>query len=613
MASSPVAIHSQGNDARPDNTRFIEQLKSIVGPRHVLTNPESTLRYRMGFRFGNGPALAVVRPGNLVEQWRVLKACVASNKIILMQAANTGLTGGSTPDGCDYDRDIVIVSTLRIARIRLIKEGHQVICYSGSTLMQLEKALRPLGREPHSVIGSSCIGASVLGGICNNSGGALIRRGPAFTQFALFARINETGAIHLVNHLGVNLGNDPEKILAILDHDAFTESDIEYDESRSASDHEYAQHVRDFTADTPARYNADPKRLFEASGSAGKVMIFAVRLDTFAKEEQTRVFYIGTNDPAELTEIRCHMLAHFKDLPIYAEYLHRGAFDIAETYGKDNFLTIQYLGADWLPRLFTLKGRFDALASRLKFVPSNLSDKILQGISRIFPNHLPKKLKEYRDKFAHHLLLKMSGDGIRNARRFLESVFPSAQGDFFECTDDEGERAFLLRFVAAGAGVRYRAVHRREVEDMVALDVALRRNDRDWFETLPDEIAGPILHKLYYGHFFCHVFHQDYIVRKGHDTLELEHQMWRLLDARGAQFPAEHNFGHLYYAKSELIDHYKNLDPCNCFNPGIGRTSKRARWHDDRHSELHHGEHDAGTRSSEGALQEAAAKVQRTS
>jgi len=112
MANSQVAIHSQGNDARPDNTRFIEQLKLIVGPRHVLTKPESTLRYRTGFRFGNGPALAVVRPGNLVEQWRVLKACVASNKIIIMQGANTGLTGGSTPDGSDYDRDIIIVSTL---------------------------------------------------------------------------------------------------------------------------------------------------------------------------------------------------------------------------------------------------------------------------------------------------------------------------------------------------------------------------------------------------------------------------------------------------------------------------------------------------------------------
>jgi D-lactate dehydrogenase (quinone) len=106
MADSPVVIQSPGNDARPDNILFIEQLKSIVGPRHVLTKPDRTLRYRVGFRFGDGPVLAVVRPGNLVERWRVLKLCVAANKIIIMQAANTGLTGGSTPDGSDYDRDI---------------------------------------------------------------------------------------------------------------------------------------------------------------------------------------------------------------------------------------------------------------------------------------------------------------------------------------------------------------------------------------------------------------------------------------------------------------------------------------------------------------------------
>lgn len=601
MASSSVATDSQGSSAAADRGRFIEQLESIVRPRHVLTKPASTLRNRMGFRFGSGPALAVVRPGNLVEQWRVLKACVAANKIVIVQAANTGLTGGSTPHGSEYDRDIVIINTLRIAKIRLIGEGRQAICHSGSTLFHLEKALKPWGREPHSVIGSSCIGASVVGGICNNSGGALIRRGPAYTQLALFARIDEAGAIHLVNHLGVYLGTDPEKMLDILDRDAFTESDIEYNSSHSASDHEYAQHVRDLAAETPARYNADPKRLFEASGSAGKVMIFAVRLDTFVKEEQTKVFYIGTNDPAELTEIRHHMLAHFKDLPIYAEYLHRDAFDIAETYGKDAFLTIKYLGTERLPRLFTLKGRFDAFANRLKFVPSNMSDRVMQTISWIFPNHLPRKLKEYRDKYPHHLLLKMSGDGVQDARRFLGSLFPSAQGAFFECTDDEAEKAFLHRFVAAGAGVRYRAVHRRKVEDLIALDVALKRNDRDWFETLPDEIASPILLKLYYGHFFCHVFHQDYIVKKGHNAPELEHQMWRLLEARGAQFPAEHGFGHLYHAKPALANHYKSLDPCNSFNPGIGRTSKRIKWHNDQDTELHHGGHATENRSWEGS------------
>ena len=65
----------------------------------MLTGEATTRRYRTGFRFGNGPALAVVRPGALVEQWKVLLACAAANKIIIMQAANTGLTGGSTPDG----------------------------------------------------------------------------------------------------------------------------------------------------------------------------------------------------------------------------------------------------------------------------------------------------------------------------------------------------------------------------------------------------------------------------------------------------------------------------------------------------------------------------------
>jgi D-lactate dehydrogenase len=568
---------AQRNEAVRDS-HFLQEVRKIVGHRHVLTSPQSTRRYRTGFRFGTGPALAVIQPGSLVEQWKVLKVCAAANKIVIMQAANTGLTGGSTPDGSDYDREIVIVSTLRMARIRLINEGRQVICHPGATLFQLEKALNPLGRDPHSVIGSSCIGASVLGGISNNSGGALIHRGPAYTQMALFARIDEKGEIQLVNHLGVRLGNDPETILDTLDRDAFTEADIEYSSDQMASDPDYGQHVRDIDADTPGRFNADPKRLYEASGSAGKVMILAVRLDTFPKPDKTKVFYIGTNAPADLTTVRRHILAQFRDLPIEGEYLHRTAFDIAERYGKDTFLAIRYLGTSWLPTLFSMKGKFDAFAGQLKFCPRYLSDKIMQAISQGFPRHLPRRMMEYRDKYEHHLMLKMAGTGIDDARDFLNSIFPSAHGAFFECTDDEGDKAFLHRFAAAGAAIRYRAIHHDEVEDIVALDVALRRNDRNWFETLPDDVVKPITHKLYYGHFFCHVFHQDYIVSKGHDTLDVEHQLWKLLDTRGAQYPAEHNVGHLYEAKPALINHYKALDPCNCFNPGIGRTSKKKHW-----------------------------------
>ena len=158
---------------------FISELTRLVGASQLLTDPAKTARYRKGFRSGQGDALAVVFPGTLLELWRVLNACVQHDKIILMQAANTGLTEGSTPNGNDYDREIVIISTLRLDKLHLLDKGKQVLAYPGTTLSQLEKALKPLGREPHSVIGSSCIGASVIGGICNNSGGALVHRGPA--------------------------------------------------------------------------------------------------------------------------------------------------------------------------------------------------------------------------------------------------------------------------------------------------------------------------------------------------------------------------------------------------------------------------------------------------
>ena len=90
-----------------DNKAFLNELARLVGHSHLLTDPAKTARYRKGFRSGQGDALAVVFPGSLLELWRVLKACVTADKIILMQAANTGLTEGSTPNGNDYDRDIV--------------------------------------------------------------------------------------------------------------------------------------------------------------------------------------------------------------------------------------------------------------------------------------------------------------------------------------------------------------------------------------------------------------------------------------------------------------------------------------------------------------------------
>ena len=110
MSSAPTDTHKT----------FLADLARLVGPSHLLTDPAKTQRYRKGFRSGQGEALAVVFPGTLLELWRVLNACVDADKIILMQAANTGLTEGSTPNGNDYDREIVIISTLRLDKLHLL-------------------------------------------------------------------------------------------------------------------------------------------------------------------------------------------------------------------------------------------------------------------------------------------------------------------------------------------------------------------------------------------------------------------------------------------------------------------------------------------------------------
>lgn len=118
----------------------------------------------------------------------------------------------------------------------------------------------------------------------------------------------------------------------------------------------------------------------------------------------------------------------------------------------------------------------------------------------------------------------------------------------------------MHRFAAAGAAIRYQAVHADEVEDILALDIALRRNDTEWYEHMPPEIDSQLVHKLYYGHFMCYVFHQDYIVKRRGCTCAKE-QMLELLHERGAQYPAEHNVGHLYKAPETLTRFTARMTP----------------------------------------------------
>ncbi|MFO7857787.1 MAG: D-lactate dehydrogenase [Ectothiorhodospiraceae bacterium] len=556
-----------------ETERLVERLRSVAGEANVLTDRASTRPFRTGYRSGSGEVAAVVQPGTLVELWQAAQAAVEAGAVVVPQAANTGLTEGSTPKDT-YDRPAVAINAMRIKGLQLLGDAEQAIALPGATLFELTQTLAPYGREPHSVIGSTSIGATVVGGVCNNSGGALCRRGPAYTELAVYARVNENGELELINELGIDLGDTPEEILTRLERGDYRAEDVDWHAGK-ASDDGYPEIIRGADEPGAARYNNDPRLLYGVSGSAGKVMVFAVRMDTFEQESDVRTYYIGSNDTQQLAEFRARFLREASRLPITAEYLHRELFDVARRYGKDSFLIIKKLGTARLPKAFALKSRIDGFFRRLPLLPAPITDHVLQRLSRLLPDPLPERVVAWRERYEHHLILRVNGDMAEETEGFLDACFPDA---WFRCTHDEAERAMLHRFAAAGAGVRYQVIHHDEVEDILALDIALARNDRDWFEQLPESITRDLLHRLYYGHFFCNVFHQDYVFRKGADVAAHKVKMLELLDARGAEYPAEHNVGHLYPAKPPLAAFYRRLDPTNSFNPGVGKLPRGWRY-----------------------------------
>ena len=316
---------------------IISKIKKISGSKYIITEDWRKQPYSKGWRYGKGNAFAVVKPGTLIEIWKILELCVKEDIIIIMQAANTGLTGGSTPYGDDYERPVIVLNTMRIDDIHIINDGKQIIGLTGSTLYNLEKKLKPYKREPHSIIGSTSIGASIIGGICNNAGGSLVQRGPSYTQMALYAKINKNGKLELINELDINLGSSPEEILSNLQNKNYKKSDIK-NTGKLGSDDKYSEIIRKINEDTPSRFNSDSRLLYGASGSAGKLAVFAVRLDTYLSPNENKVFYVGTNDPDVFWKIRRDILSKFKTLPTLGDYLHRDCYDAAKKYSKDCLL-----------------------------------------------------------------------------------------------------------------------------------------------------------------------------------------------------------------------------------------------------------------------------------
>ncbi len=558
------------------NREFIDSVIDIVGRSCVLTRAVDVAPHSTGWRFGGGSALAVIFPQSLYQQWQVLQQCVKHDVIVLMQASNTGLTGGSTPMGDDYDRPVVLIKAHKIHKPYLLENGSQVVAFPGTALYELEDILKQIGREPHSVIGSSCIGASVIGGVCNNSGGALLQRGPAYTELALYAQLDDKGELHLVNNTGIDLGDTPEDMLHNIEHGTFQKHNLP-PTNRKASGTGYSYEVRQIDQPTPARFNANPHYLYETSGSAGKLSVFAVRLDTFEAPKQKKLFYLGTDKPEHFHTIRRHVLGNFENLPVIAEYLNATAFDQSRDYARDVIAILSLLGPKYMPFLFRIKRKWDAYLRAVKIFGDTPVDKVLQWLFKPFKFVIPKRILKLGKKYDHHLFIEMSDAGIAEMESYLIDFCKNhLYIEYIICNKREHQAAVDVRFAAGNGMMRYEQMSRNKNLKVLNYDVAYPRNADDVIgNIIPAEIDHALYVKNHISHFFCHVTHQGYLVDTSKcDVQTVDKAFKDFFKQQNAMYPAEHNFGNMYPAPDQVQSFYKHLDPCNSFNAGIGQMSK---------------------------------------
>src|SRR5712692_1598088 len=128
---------------RSDHAGVMRALVGLVGADAVLTEPHELARYEQGWRYGQGKALAAVRPSRTEDVARVLAFASSQGIRVVPQGANTGLVGGSTPDASG---EMLVLSLERLSRILSIDAVDRAVTAEGGVpLSQLDAALAEEG------------------------------------------------------------------------------------------------------------------------------------------------------------------------------------------------------------------------------------------------------------------------------------------------------------------------------------------------------------------------------------------------------------------------------------------------------------------------------------
>jgi len=541
-----------------------DQLATVVGSGNVKRNHS-----QKGSRIGKGTSIAFVSPGTLSEAVKVLELCVAADVAIVPQGANTSLTGASVPRDETSDRPTVVINLRRLRKIMPIEDGKRVVCFAGAGIYDLkEKMKNEYGRDSHSVLGSIFLNPTVAAGVAFGSGGTQIRKGPAYTERALYVKVRADGSTEIVNTLGLKESGDPTKFLD--SRESLSSSDFDPKAKGSCSWPNYSELVLNHESSQVSRYNADTTGI-DCCRSEGKVLILATMHDTYVIPEVSHVVWVACKDLETAHALKRQVALKGKDcMAKSCEYMNREVYDGVDRAGRILIKMIEIVGMKHLEPLWNLKMAIEMIP--LPFM-GIICDKFLYWFNGLMPQPLPQTLRDLGRDYEHHVLMELAdyssgeADRLKNSLDEFVKARPEGQVKYHVCQGWEASRANLWRFVVAPA---FRTFCIGKGMQGLSIDYALPRNFKE-YPGLPEE-QYPIANRWVYSHFGCNVYHEDLVYGPSIDVHEAKMEVKHSIENLGGKLPAEHGHGTEYKAPADTQERWKKMDPLNVMNPGVGGT-----------------------------------------
>ena len=152
-------------------SRHYDALHALLGAKGIVTDPLVTQAKCADWRGRyQGRTPFVLLPGTVEECARAVRYCADNGLAVLPQGGNTGLVGGSTPQG------EVLISTDRLRTIRAVEPADAALTVeAGVPLQAVQDAAREVDALFPLSLGSQ--GTATIGGlISTNAGGVAVLR-----------------------------------------------------------------------------------------------------------------------------------------------------------------------------------------------------------------------------------------------------------------------------------------------------------------------------------------------------------------------------------------------------------------------------------------------------